>query len=1010
MLVTDKEQKIKEKIQEITGTKINTDRQVCFDLVKNFREHKIKKILLLSSSFDYFLLEEEGRLQTLFSEWCSFDESGHPPTITHVETERQVIERIAQEYFDLIILFNKPPNSKIDTFTKRIKEKTDAPLVLLDNKISELSKIANDPEVKIDKFFTWNGDGKIILSIVQYFEDKKNLLYSSNIDVKHCVLLIEDSIQHYSSYLSLINEEICNYLKEILDDDLNCEQRTMRYKRRPFILHTDDFSQGLELYEKHKNDLLLVLTDNYLEKNGERAQIGIQLANKVSGEKPNLPILIQSSEPIDKTAILNKKTKFISKTNPALMSTIRKFIKNSLGPHEIIFEDKKGKETLHVKKMQDLQKAIKMVDDFSLLNCAKNKNISKWLRSLGEIELADKCSVAEYEQSDGEALRKHLMNIMGDYNYFINQAAITSFSRKIDDPLVKITRIGEGALGGKARGLAFLAKIISKYFTDEMFPNLKITIPRSIVLSTDVFDIFMDHNHLPDLDFQHLSDERISSKFMDSDLPATVLGDLRSFIRNTRKPLIVRSSGLLEDSLMQPFAGIYASMLLPNDSWETDLRFQEVCNAIKHVYASTYFEQARTYIKSTPKHIGDEKMAVLIQEIVGERHGNYFYPTISGVAKSYNYYPQGPCKPEEGIAYLALGLGKSIVDGGSSFAFCPEKPKAPLFGTPKDYMKYAQTSFYALNLRSIYKYVNYNEETSLDKLELDVAKKHGVLDKIVSTYIPQDDSLYPGIYDGRLVVDFGPITNYNTIPLAKALKILLSVSEIALGYPVEIEFAVNIPAKDIEPTELIILQIRNMIPPEKNIEIDFEKIPEADVLLHSTNILGHGIIKDVYDIVYVDQEKFDLSNSAQVVNQIKEMNNDLLEKKVPYVLIGPGRWGSSDPWLGIPVIWSNIAGAKAIIETPYKERPIDPSQGSHFFHDMIAAQVVYLITKKEEDINWDWIKKQKIIKETEFIKHIKTKRPLEILVDGKKVKGIIVEKQVIDKINLKTNTNLEESI
>jgi len=993
MLINNKEERIQEKIQEITGIKKDIKQQLCYDLIKNHREYKIKKILLISSSYDYFLLEEEGRLNTLFTEWCKFTKDEQPPKITHTESEQETIKKLDKEQYDLIIIFNKPQNTTIKKITDIIKEKTQTPVVLLYSEILDISKTLNDPEIKVDKFFTWNGDGKIILSIVHYFEDKKNLKHISEYDKKNIILLIEDSIQYYSSYLILLNEEIYNYLKKIITDELRCEQKTLRFKRRPFVLHAENIEDAKKFYEKYKDDILFIITDNLLEENKFEKKSGLKLVENISKEKPNIPIIIQSSEPIKEREIENKKIKIISKKSYNLSNLLRKFIKESIGPNELIFEDKKKKEKTKVRNIQEFQKVISNINLKTLQAAAKINKISKWIKRIGEVELAEKCEKIENEIDIADKLKTKLIEMLEDYNYSINQAAITSFSQKIDDPFVKISRIGKGALGGKARGIAFIAKILSKYLSEDMFPNLKITIPRSIVLSTDIFDIFMEHNNFSDIDFQNLSDERISAKFMSSSLPATILGDLRSFIQKTRKPIIVRSSGLLEDSLMQPFAGIYASMLLPNDSWETDLRFQEVCNSIKYVYSSTYFEKARTYIKNTPKHLGDEKMSVLIQELVGEKHDKYFYPTISGVAKSYNYYPQGPCKPEEGIVYLALGLGKSIVDGGSSYAFCPEKPKAPLFGTPKDYMKYSQNKFYALNLRSIYKFANYNEETSLDKLDLEVAKKHGVLEKTVSTYILQDDTVYPGIYDGSLIVDFGPIIRYNELPLSKAIKLLLNISEIALGYPVEIEFAVNISKNEKNPSELVILQIRNMISPEKNIEINFEKIPLTDTLITSSNILGHGVIQNIYDIVYVDQEKFDLSKSNQVVNKIREINNKLLEEKTPYILIGPGRWGSSDPWLGIPVIWSNISGAKAIIETPYKERPIDPSQGSHFFHDMIAAQVVYIITRKPEDIKWEWIKKQKITEETDCIKHIKTKKPIDILVDGKKGKGVIIKKQ-----------------
>jgi hypothetical protein len=659
---------------------------------------------------------------------------------------------------------------------------------------------------------------------------------------------------------------------------------------------------------------------------------------------------------------------------------------------KLVIKDKNGKEIFCIKKIDDFEILLKKVDKRIIFNYAKNKVFSEWLKNIGEIEVANKFLLLETKTDNLEDFINQLKNIIEDYKYSIYQAPISGFSRKTDDPLVKITKIGDGALGGKARGLSFIAKMLSKYITEDMFPDLKITIPRSIILTTDIFDIFMDHNNLYDLDFNELPDQRIAAKFMEKDTPAIIIGDLLAFIKNSRKPLIVRSSGLLEDSLMQPFAGIYESVIFPNDSWETDTRLQEICNSIKYVYASTYFEKARTYIKNTPKHIGDEKMAVLIQEVAGIKHENYFYPTISGVAKSYNYYPSGSCKPEDGIAYLALGLGKSIVDGGSSFAFCPERPKAPIFGTPKEYIKYAQTKYYALNLKSIYRFANFTEEIALEKLGIDDAKKHGVLEKTVSTYIRQDDQIYPGIYEnGYIVVDFAPIINYDSLPLVKALKLLLKVSEIALGYPVEIEFAVNIPKEESESAELVVLQIRNMVTPEKNIEINIDQIKRENTLFYSENALGNGIIENLKNIVYIDQELFDLSNSTKVVNQIKNINNKLMDENKPYVLVGPGRWGSTDPWLGVPVIWSDIAGAKVIVETPYKERHIDPSQGSHFFHDMIASKVVYLITKKEKDIDWKWIKKQKIVGETEFIKHIETQKPLKTIVDGKIGKGLILK-------------------
>ena len=665
---------------------------------------------------------------------------------------------------------------------------------------------------------------------------------------------------------------------------------------------------------------------------------------------------------------------------------------------KLIIKDVKGKELAKVQNLRDFEDILLSVNKDIILRYAKRNEFSKWLRSIGESELAVKFLTIEKEFDEGEKLRKKMIDIMEEFRYSINQSYVTSYHRTGEEHYIKLSHIGTGSFGGKARGVAFLAKILSKYVTDDIFPGLKITIPRSIVLSTDVFDSFIEHNNLAKLDISHMSDERIASKFMAANLPATIIGDLRSFIRNTRRPLIVRSSSLLEDSLLQPFAGIYASMLLPNESWETDLRFQEVCNAIKYVYASTYFEKARTYIKSTPKNVSDEKMAVLLQEVVGNKYDTYFYPTISGVAKSYNYYPSGPCKPEDGIAYLALGLGKSIVDGGSSYCFCPEKPKAPLFGTPKDFMRYSQKSYYALKLKSVYTIFTKNEETTLEKLEVDIAKKHGVLDKVASTYLHRDDTLYPGLYEeGTIVIDFGPIVNYDTIPLAKALKLLLLVGSLALGYPIEIEFAVNFNWDESKPAELIILQIRSMISPDKYQDVNIENIDVDKVLCYSENALGNGIISGIKDIVYIKSESFNMSNSNRAVSQIRRMNTKLMDAGKPYILIGPGRWGSADPWLGIPIIWSDIAGVKVILETPYKERPIDPSQGSHFFHDMISSQVGYLITKKDKgNIDWKWLESLKLIEETEDVKHVEIPSELEVCIDGKRGKAIIKEKLMIN--------------
>lgn len=994
--IDDKEKKIVSCIEEITGIKPKIDQENTIKKVDNLRKYRIKKILLLASSYDYFLLEEEGRLSNLFKERHTYD-SESPPEITHIESSGECLKRVSKNNFDLIIIFNKPKDQDIHTLSKKIKNNFKAPIILLWNNIHELSKIVEKDQGKtIDKVFTWNGDGKIVLAIVQHIEDSINIKKDISIfkDYKF-ILLIENSIQFYSTYLSIIYEEIWDFVKTIMQDDMNVEQRVLRYNRRPYVIHTLNFKEGGELYEKYKNNILCIITDNQQDYGKDRGkQIGLELASKIRNEKPSLPILIQSSEPIKKDKSIDKNTKFISKKAPNLIIYLKEFIKECLGPKEIIFKDDKDKEISRVLNMKDLENVILSISEDILVKYIKQHDFSKWLQIRGEVELAEKFFLIEKEEIKNKGLlKKKLLDLFEEYRYSHNQTSVINFQRDTLETQTNINRIGNGSLGGKARGLTFLAKLVSKYIRDEMFPDLKITVPRTIVLSTDVYDTFIHQNNLLTPDLYQLPDERIASRFMSASLPATILGDLRSFIGKTRKPMVVRSSGVLEDSLLQSFAGIYDSILLPNESWETDFRFQDVCNAIKYVYASTYFEKARTYIKSTPKNIGDEKMAVLIQEVVGTKHENYFYPTISGVAKSYNYYPSGPCKSEEGIVYLALGLGKAIVDGGCSYCFCPEHPNVPMFGTPKDFIRYSQKKFYALNLKSIYQIVNRNEETSLIKLDTEIAKKHGTLDKIASTYLIKDDSLYPGIYDeGSIVIDFSPITNYDAIPLAKALKLLLRISEIALGYPVEIEFAVNLNETESGKAELVILQIRSMLPPGKTHDITITEYNPASDICYSENALGNGIIDDIRDIVYV-KSSFDMSNSNLLVSQIRKINSKLIEEGKQFILIGPGRWGSADPWLGIPVIWSDIAGVKVIVETPYKERTIDPSQGSHFFHDLVSSQVGYLITKTGKgNINWKWLESLQIVEDMQDIRHAFTPFSLEVKIDGKSGKAVIRKK------------------
>lgn len=993
-----KEEEIRKVVKEVTG--IEPSKKEGTGEERYFDRYNVKNLLILSSSYDYFLLEEEGRLRELFQENFSSRDFGVIPNLSHVEDAHRCLDIIEKSRIDLLIVINEPEMDIID-FSKKVKSDQQVSIVVLGNDTNELQEISsNVDEDLMEGVFTWNGDGKIILSIVQYLEDRRNLENGTLSENGSAVLLIEDSIQYYSSYLPIVYEEIWKYMNSILENDLPRDVKMKRYWSRPFLLLAKDIDQGKEYYQEYRENIQCLITDNHCGSPERREEhVGFSFAVEVEKDDPEINILLQSSEPIEELPE-ESRIQFVHKRSPALNATVGDFIENCIGPVDLVIENEHGVEIASVETVEEFEKVLWNLEVDMLDGLLEEKEIQSWLRARMEYQLADMIGSLT-KIKDPEKKRTKLLRALEEHKYGVETDVISSFKSREKKPSAKITRIGKGALGGKARGLAFMAKILSKYITEDMFENLNITIPRSIVLSTDVYESFLDKNDLIFPDIEIMSDDRISSKFIDSSLPATVLGDIRSFIRETRKPIIVRSSGVLEDSMVQPFAGIYSSMLLPNESWETDLRFQEVCNAIKQVYASTFFERARTYLKSTTKNIGDEKMGVIIQEVVGSKHENYFYPTISGVAKSYSHYPSGKCKPEDGIVYLALGLGKAIVEGGNTYCFCPKHPKVPLTGTPKDYMKYAQRKFYAIDLESVYKKVKKNEETSIVELGLKKAEQHDVLDKVVSTYSMENDRLYPGTgYDGSRIVDFAPIINYGDIPLAKAIDTLLMISEIALGYPVEIEFALNLGDKRGKPSELIILQIRSMMSQGGSADVSLEEYDLEELLCRSDNALGNGVIEGIRDIVYVDPSEFEMENSRRAVEQIRKKNKRFVDQGVKYLLVGPGRWGTSDHWLGIPVQWSDIAGAKVIIETPTKDRHIEPSQGSHFFHDMISAQAGYLITQKGEgDVDWGWLESQESVGEKEDIKHVKTEEPVEVRIDGKSGKGIVIKRRKEKDVN-----------
>ncbi len=950
----------------------------------------LREVLFVASDFNFFQIEEEGRLYRLFNESFSPHGQMNTPKVSHVESPQDAMEYSKLKKPEIILIFNSLSNKDIHETASQLKKvNTDVLVVFIGVDPIEIQKLKKEDDDSLDWFFTWDGDGRSLVHIVRFLADDlsiKNKRFRENCKY---ILLIEDSVTYYSRYVSMIYKEITEQERDILREDVTREQLETRLARRPKLLLAEDFDKGEKLYQQYKDKLLCVITDMHDNKGNTRA--GLELADRISRDHNDIKVLIQSSENIADKESLPQDAEFVAKNAPSLVSRTRKFLRENLGP-TVLEITSNGAPGVKITGLMELENTFVDTEPKDILD--NFFEILEWLNARREYELASVFYEIYQELHNKPAkMRERLLDTLEDYRYTAFRCTISDYKRDTFGPHIGLCRIGGGALGGKARGLAFISKIISSYLEEHMLPGLTITVPRTMVLSTEVFDRFLEQNDLLREDILELPDERLAAKFMKAELPTTVLGDLRSFVRQTRTPLIVRSSGVLEDALLQPFAGVYSSLLLPNESWETNLRFQDIYNAIKYVYASTFFREARTYLKSTTRQLGDEKMAVIIQEVVGKRHEDQFYPTISGVARSINHYPSGCCPPEEGVVYLALGLGKSIVEGGLAYRFCPAHPKSSPPGNTDDLLKNSQKHLYALHLETIYKMIDLDEEKTLSKLDLKTAERHGELRCTASTYVPQSERLYPGIsYDGPRVIDFGPILAHGSLPLAKGIRALLRITELALGSPVEIEFAVNVERK-CRKAEMYVLQVRRLVNvTHGSTDIELQDIEKDKILCYSDRALGDGVKQDITDIVYVMSDTFDISKSPMMVREVRDINNKLMDKERPFLLIGPGRWGSSDSWMGIPVNWSDIVGASVIVETPLSGRSIEPSQGSHFFHDMVSSDTGYLLLEKKEMIDWKWLEGQELVEEKDHVRHVRVKEPLEVRLDGRSGKGVIFKK------------------
>lgn len=980
--------------------------------------HRVREVLLVSSPYDAFILEEDGHLSTqMFLEYSALELS-QAPRITHAATGEKAMELLASRQFEMVIAMVHLADIDVKALARQIKMLYQRlPVVVFAFSESELQQYSTDLNSSdIDRVFVWTGDTRMLVAAIKLIEDQMNV----DADIKDAgvrvVIVVEDSVGRYSSFLSLFYTELLQQASSLIAEGLNDLHKRLRMRARPRILLATNFEEALEHYKRYKSYLFAVITDVRYPRNGvEDANAGLEFARLIREEDPDLPILLQSAEKGlgEKAKKLN--VSYAEKNSTNLGRQIRWFLKEGLGFGDFIFRLPNRREVGRARNVYEMEKELQNVPGESIAFHASRNHFSLWLMARSMLRLAEQLRprrASEFE--DIESMRTHLIGVLRKAREQERQGAITDFSAQQDETNTPFVRLGSGSIGGKGRGIAFVNATIVRNGLEERFPDLKIRIPRTVAIGTDAFDRFIEDNALVDL--EDLKDREVLARFLKADFSEELLRDLKmACLWEMKGPLAVRSSSLLEDSQLNPFAGIYSTYMLPNNHPDPTVRLNELCNAIKAVYASIYSNEARAYTEMTVP-MDEEKMGIVIQECVGQQFGERFYPHFSGVALSYNFYPFGAQRANEGICALALGLGQTIVGGGNMMQFSPHTPQIlPQFPTAKHFLKYSQTKFYALDLSRNVNDLFEGENDSLELLDLSEAEKDGTLAAVGSVYRANDDAISDSLRErGPRLVTFNNILKWGAIPLSDALTELLDIMHRGMGQPVEIEFAVDMGDWGRSPDNgndrkvpcLYLLQVRPQSTTTGGQVVVPKGIPKEYLFSKAAMSLGYGVLSEIEDIIYVKDGATANTPTPNIAMEIGELNAKLLNDKRPYLLIGPGRWGSSDPFLGIPVQWNQISGTRVIIELPLEERAVEPSQGSHFFHNITSRNIGYLTVSKvpERDdpyIDHQWLIEQPLHDETKNVGHIRLDSPLKIFIDGQRGTGMIYKPDTPSEMDIK---------
>jgi CheY-like chemotaxis protein len=968
------------------------------DRIDHLMPFRVKKFLLVASLYDTFVLEEDGRLDELLMETYGQWNLGYVPRFVRVSGGENALALLRAERFDLAVVVMRMDDMDPFTFGRQVKRvDPDLPVIGLAYNTPELQRLLEmDDGSAVERIFVWQGDGHILLGIIQFIEDRKNATNDAQIVGVQNILLIEDDIAFYSSYLPLIFAALRKLNESLLKEGLTFSQRLLRRNARPKVHLATTYEEAEAVYGRFKDSLLGIITDAGVPRRRVLdPTAGVEFLKAVLSEAPHLPVLMQSSEPRVQRLARDLGVPFISKTSPTLLRDLTGFLASSFGFGDLVLGEEGSAAELRIADVNHLFAAAGGLPDEVVDAALTRGDLDRWLRARTEFALAN--AVRRFSTGrEGPAvgLAARLRRVISETRAASQRGSIVAYSRHLREDPARFSVIGGGSVGGKARGLAFMDRVLARYLDPARYPGVSVSIPRTVVLGTDVFDDFIEQNYLLPTAVVGHSDSHLANFFLKASLPSRVVGDLRDLIEHVKVPLAVRSSSLLEDSLYRPFAGIYATKMLPNDQLNDDLRFLNLVNAVKFVLASTFFRQARSYLGNTPHRIEDEKMAVVIQPVVGRRHGDCFYPDFSGVACSYNYYPVGQAKPEDGVANVALGLGKTVVEGGASLRFTPAFPGVlPQFPSVKDLFRFSQRDFYGIAMRHVASVAFLEEDQYLMRCALDRAEADGVLRFLGSTYSRDDEALYDGIgRPGPRIVTFAHVLKNDVFPLARILIDLLRLSSSAMSCAVEIEFAGTLDPEHAVPAQFSLLQVRPMMAQGGQVQVELDDHAREGALCYSDRASGNGVWETIRDVVYVKPGDFEPARNPQIAEEVGELNARLRDAGVPYVLIGPGRWGSTDSWLGVPVKWDQISGVKVVVEADLPGMNVDPSQGSHFFQNMTALGIGYFTVAADRGlgfVDWPWLTAQRASEETAHLRHVRLAEPLTVQIDGRKSRGVI---------------------